>query len=63
VVTDNGEEEWFIDRILDERAHGKGKQYLVRWRGWGAEEDRWLPGHELKDTEALEHWLNDSKPH
>ena len=63
VVTDNGEEEWFIDRILDERARRKWKQYLVCWGGWGDEEDHWLPGRELKYTEALEHWLNNLKPH
>jgi hypothetical protein len=59
---DDGEEEWVINRILDKRTCGKGKQYLVRWRGWDKEEDRWLPGCELLETEALEHWLNDLKP-
>lgn len=57
VITDAGEQEWLIDRILDERIRGKGHQYLVRWHGWGAEEDRWLPGRELTDTEALDVWL------
>ena len=62
VIMNNGKEEWFIDCILDKWARGKGKQYLVHWHGWGAEEDRWLPGHEFMDTEAPEHWLNDLKP-
>ena len=57
VVTDSGEEEWLIDRILDEQIHRCGHQFLVRWCGWGAEEDQWLPGQELTDMEALDNWL------
>jgi hypothetical protein len=56
VVIDS-EEEFFIDRILDERKRGCGMQYLVRWNGYGPEEDRWLPGREVDDCEALDIWL------
>jgi Chromo (CHRromatin Organisation MOdifier) domain len=58
VMTPDGEEEWLIDRILDERVQGRGRRFLVRWHGWGPEEDRWLPGSKLADTEALDNWLN-----
>jgi len=34
VVTPDGEEEWFVDWILDERRRGRGYQYLVRWSGY-----------------------------
>jgi len=27
-------------------------------QGWGPEEDCWLPGQELSDTEALDDWLH-----
>jgi hypothetical protein len=57
IVMPDGKEEWLIDRILDERVQGKGHQYLVCWCGWGPEEDRWLPGQDLADTEALDIWL------
>jgi hypothetical protein len=57
IITDDGAEEWLIDRIIDEQTRGRGRQNLVRWRGWGPEEDRWLPGRELADTEALNDWL------
>jgi hypothetical protein len=58
VLTPDGEEEWLIDRILDERNRGRGRQFLVRWQGWGSEEDQWLPARELADTEALDNWLH-----
>ena len=51
------EEEWLIEKILDEQICGRGRQYLVQWCGWGVEEDRWLPGCKLEDTEALGDWL------
>jgi hypothetical protein len=53
----NDQAEYFIDRIIDERKRGVGMQYLVRWLGYGPEDDRWLPGRELKDCEALDNWL------
>ena len=57
ILTPEGSEEFFIDRILDQRRRGRGYQYLVRWRGYGLEHDRWLPGAELQDCAALEDWL------
>lgn len=57
IVTDDGEVEWFVDRILDERKRGRGYQYLVRWVGEGAGDDLWLPRRELEDCEALDLWL------
>ncbi|GLB37187.1 hypothetical protein LshimejAT787_0402380 [Lyophyllum shimeji] len=57
IVTEDGEEESFIDKIVDERNRGRGKQYLVRWRGYGPEHDLWRPGREMEDTEALDVWL------
>lgn len=56
IVTPSGSEEYFIDRILDERPRGRGKQYLVRWLGYGPDSDLWLPGRELADSEALDAW-------
>jgi hypothetical protein len=56
VVIDS-EQEFFINRILDEPKCGRGMQYLVRWSGYGPEEDRWLPGHEVDNCKALDIWL------
>lgn len=56
ILTADGQAEFFIDKILDERPRGRGKQYLVRWTGYGPESDLWLPGAELSDTVALNEW-------
>lgn len=53
----DGSTEYVIDQILDERKIGRGLQYLVRWRGEGLEEDRWLPRRELEKCKALNVWL------
>jgi hypothetical protein len=58
IVGPSGEEEWMIDEIVDERRRGRGMQYLVKWTGYGDEENRWLPSRELNECEALDRWLN-----
>lgn len=56
IVTPAGQSEYFIDKIIDERPRGKGRRFLVRWVGYGPEDDLWLAGKELDDTVALDTW-------
>jgi hypothetical protein len=56
-ITIDNQQEFFIDRIMDERKRNRRKEYLVRWRGEGPEGDKWLPEQELEDCEALDVWL------
>ncbi len=59
IVTPDGQEEFFVDRILDRRRRGRGWQYLVRWRGYGPGADTWLAGSEVSELEALDTFLHD----
>jgi hypothetical protein len=33
----------FIEKIIDEKKVDRGRKYLVRWVGFGADEDEWSP--------------------
>ena len=57
ITMDDGTEEYLIHNIVDKRRCGRGYRYLVRWVGYGREEDRWLKGADVKDTKALDIWL------
>ena len=63
-VTVNGQQEFFIDKIVNKWMHGKKKLYQVRWQGEGPKGDLWLPVDELMDCEVLDLWLSQkrSKP-
>ena len=49
-----------LERILERRRRGRGVQYLVRWKGYGREDDEWLPGAECADLEALDVFLHEN---
>ena len=51
-----GQQEFYVDKIVDKCCRGRRKQYLVRWRGEGPEGDTWLPEEELEECEALDTW-------
>jgi len=54
VSTDtNGAQSYEVEAVLAQRgggSRGRGRQLLVRWKGWGAEHDQWLPRSELTQT-------------
>ena len=53
----DGEQEFFIEKIVDERRRAKQTQYRIRWQGEGPEGDKWLLASEVEDCEALDIWL------
>jgi hypothetical protein len=64
-VTAEGETEYFINcnlKIIDECTHRRGKQFLVRWLGYGPEADLWLPHHKLTHTKAYANWIKLQDP-
>ena len=32
---------------------------MVRWKGYGAGDDEWLPRREIEETIALDEWLSE----
>jgi hypothetical protein len=56
-ITINGQQEFFIDKIVDQCKRNKKTQYRVCWQGEGPEGNKWLPEDELNDHEALDVWL------
>ena len=59
LVTTTGRElEYVVDRIIDSRWGGPDSEYLVRWAGFGEEEDTWETRRELEECEALEIWMS-----
>ncbi|RDB19622.1 hypothetical protein Hypma_013240 [Hypsizygus marmoreus] len=57
ILTADGQEEWLIDKIIDECWCGRGHQYLVQYAGYGPEENCWLPGSVLAENITLTDWL------
>ena len=52
IAEDTGEQEWFVEEILEARRRGSGHQVLVKWTGYT--QPTWEPLGALQDTEALD---------
>ena len=50
----DGEEEFFIDQIIDHKKVGQTFKYLVCWAGETTSGDRWITEKYLLETEALD---------
>ena len=52
----NGDAEWLVERVLACKRVGRGKRYLVAWKGYPPEENSWVPRSNLLPgaAEALE---------
>ena len=49
----NGEEEYEVECILKHRGRPKQHSYLVRWKGYGADEDSWIPEKDLRNSSEI----------
>ncbi len=51
----NGEEEYEVERVVNSRRFGCGRQvqYLVHWKGYPEVDDQWIPWMDLNAPELL----------
>uniref|UniRef100_A0A8C5MTX2 Chromo domain-containing protein n=1 Tax=Leptobrachium leishanense TaxID=445787 RepID=A0A8C5MTX2_9ANUR len=52
-----GDDEYEVQKILDSRFYRCRLEYLVRWTGYGPEEDSWIPATEVR-APALVRWFH-----
>jgi transposase InsO family protein len=50
----NGEALWQVNRVLACKKVGRGKRYLVAWKGYPPEENTWEPHASISHTSAFE---------
>ena len=48
----NGEEEYEIEKIICHRGAPSSRSFLIRWKGYSAEEDSWIPERDLKNAKS-----------
>ena len=49
----DGEEEWQVEQILEERIRDGRREYLVKWEGYASEDNTWEPLENLDHCKTL----------
>jgi transposase InsO family protein len=56
-ITVEGEEEYEVEAIVKSEVRGRGRSrrlhYLVRWKGYGPEDDTWVPFEDMEHASEL----------
>ena len=53
-VVVEGEEEYEVEEILNARYFRRRLQYLVKWQGYGNEDNKWVSANDVHAPEALQ---------
>ena len=53
LVIRDGIEEYEVEKILDSQIFCGKVEYLVRWKGYGVEEDEWQPSRDVRGSKWL----------
>ena len=53
---DDASEEFEVDFIRAQRGHGSRRQYLIRWKNFGPEDDSWIPEDHLQHAPRVLQW-------
>jgi transposase InsO family protein len=52
----DGEDEYIVEDIVDERTRDRQKEYFVKWRGYPSSMNTWQSYDSVKDAAALDRW-------
>ncbi|KAI9297912.1 hypothetical protein K502DRAFT_53341 [Neoconidiobolus thromboides FSU 785] len=56
---DLGEEEYEVEKIIKHRDTSRGKEYLIRWKGFSSKHDTWERKANIYDESLIEtYWKN-----
>ncbi|GKT35176.1 hypothetical protein ADUPG1_002939 [Aduncisulcus paluster] len=59
-IAANGDEEYLVDCIVDHRGETRdNSEFLVQWVGYDPQENTWEPLSSIRDTVALDKYLED----
>ena len=61
-VTEDRDEEYKVEFIVDSRYKGKRLEYLVHWKGWSDTDRTWEPVSNLGNADAAVHDFHASHP-
>jgi len=53
-ILPDGQKEYEIEKILDERTFNGNTEFLIRWKGFTNDHDSWEPYDNIEDCEALD---------
>jgi hypothetical protein len=59
----NSDGEYEVERILDVRDNGAGKEYLIKWLGWEDEYNEWIPEVECFAPDLIKDFEERSNRH
>ena len=49
----DGEEHYIVERVLDSRLMRSQLQFLVKWEGYGYEENSWIPESDIAAPDKI----------